>query len=168
MGQKCLEKNQKTTKLLRNYADFDINSISGNKKFWQIVKPLFSNKGKTTFKLFENDVMTDDEIEIAKIFNDYFVIIVKRLVLFCKSTISTENSLNEVEITIAKHGSHPSIIAITEKMEKLGNPSFSFDFTSHEGIVKEVNSLKIRKVSQKTDNPKENIFKENIDVVSLS
>ena len=40
--------------------------------------------------------MIDDEIEIAKLFNEYFVNIVKRLGLFTKeqSAISTENSLN--------------------------------------------------------------------------
>ena len=165
--QMSRKKYKKTTKLSRDFANLGINSISDNKKFWQIVKPLFSNKGKKTFKLFENDVMIDDKIEIAKIFNDYFVNIVKKLGLFMKeqSTISTENSLNEVEIAITKHGNHPSIIAITEKMEKLGNPSFGFDFTSYEEIVKEVNSLKIRKVSQKTDIPVR-IIKENIDIVS--
>ena len=64
--------------------------------------------------------MIDDEIEFAKIFNQYFVNIVKELGLFTKeqSAAYTENSLNEVEIVIAKHGNHPSIIAITEKMEK--------------------------------------------------
>ena len=63
------------------------------------------------------------------------------------------NSLNEVEIAITKHENHPSIIAITEKMEKLGNPTFGFDFTSYEETVKEVNNIKITKVSQKTDIP---------------
>ena len=86
--------------------------------------------------------MIDDETKIAKIFNEYFVNIVKKLGLITKeqSAISTENSLNEVEIAITKHQNHPSIIAITEKMEKLGNPSFSFEFTSYEEIVKEVNN----------------------------
>ena len=32
-------------------------------------------------------------------------------------------------------------------MEKFGNPTFGFDFTSYEQTVKEVNNLKIRKVS---------------------
>ena len=50
-------------------------------------------------------------------------------------------------------------------MEKLGNPTFGFDFTSYEETVKEVNNLKIRKVSQKTDIPVR-IIKENIDIVS--
>ena len=70
--------------------------------------------------------------------------------LFTKeqSASSTENSLSEVKITIAKYGNHPNINAITEKMEKLGNLTFGFHFTSYEETVKEVNNLKIRKVSQ--------------------
>ena len=47
--------------------------MSDNKKFWQIVKPFFSDKvkAKTTVKLFENNEMIDDEIEIVKLFNEY-------------------------------------------------------------------------------------------------
>ena len=70
-----------------------------------------------------------------------------------------------MEIAIAKYGNYRSTIAITEKMEKLRSPTFGFDFTSHEETVKEVNNLKIRKVSQKTDIPVR-IIKENIDIVS--
>ena len=111
--------------------------------------------------------MIDDEIEIAKLFNEYFVNIVKKLGLFTKeqSAISTENSLSEAEIAIAKYGNHPNIIAITEKMERLGNPLIGFDFTSYEETVKEVNNLKIRKFYQKTDIPVR-IIKENIGIVS--
>ena len=77
--------------------------------------------------------------------------IVKKLGLFIKeqSKVSIENSLSGVEIAIAKYRNHPSIIVITEKMEKLGNPTFGFDFTWYEEALKEVNNLKIRKVSQK-------------------
>ena len=67
--------------------------MSNNKKFWQIVKPLFLNKvkTKTTIQLVENNEMIDDEIEIAKLFNEYFVNIVKKLRLFTKeqSAVST-------------------------------------------------------------------------------
>ena len=45
-------------------------------------------------------------------------------------------------------------------MEKTGNPLFGFGFTLYEEIVKEVNSLKIKKVSQKADIPVR-IVKEN-------
>ena len=63
-----------------HFANLDINSISDNKKFWQIVKPFFSNKvkAKTTIKLVQNDEMIEDKIEIEKLFNEYFVNIVKK------------------------------------------------------------------------------------------
>ena len=41
-----------------------------------------------------------------------------------------------MEIAIAKYENRPSIIAITEKLEKLGNPTFGFGFTSYEETVK--------------------------------
>ena len=46
--------------------------------------------------------MIDDEIEIPKLFNEYFVNIVKKLGLLTKeqSAVSTENNLSEVEIEI--------------------------------------------------------------------
>ena len=50
-------------------------------------------------------------------------------------------------------------------MEKLGNLTFSFNFTWYEERVKEVNNLKIRKVSQEID-ISVRIIKENIDIVS--
>ena len=99
--------------------------------------------------------MIDNKIELSKLFNEYFVNIVKKLRIFKKeeSVVSTENSYCDVEIAITKYKSHLSINEITEKMEKLGNPTFSFDLTSYKETVKEVNNLKIRKVSQKTDIP---------------
>ena len=154
-----------------HFTKLDVNSISDNKKFWQIVKHLFSNKVKvkTSIKLVENNEMIDHEIKIAKLFNEYFVNIFRKLGLFTKeqNAVSTENSLSEVEIAIAKYRNHPIINAITEKIEKLGNPTFGFDFTSYEEIVKEANNLKSRKLSQKTDIPVK-IIKENIDIVFYS
>ena len=65
----------------------------------------------------------------------------KKLWLFTKehSAFSRENSLSEMEI------------ANYWENGKLGNPTFGFYFTSYEETVKEVNNLKIRKVSQKID-----------------
>ena len=69
-----------------------------------------------------------------------------------------------METIIAKHRNHPSINAITEKTEKLGNPIFGFDFTSYKETVKEVNHLKSMMVSQKTDVPVK-IINKNIDII---
>ena len=152
-----------------HFANLDIKSVTDNKKFWQTVKPLFCNKvkAKTVIKLVENDAMIDDVSEIAKLFNEYSVNIVKKLgILTEEQTIySAANQLSEVEMAIIKYKNHPSIKAITDRMEKLGNPIFNFKFTSHEETEKEVNNLKIKNASQKTDIPVK-IVKENVDIIS--
>ena len=63
-----------------HFANLDLNSVLDNRKFWQNVKLLFSNKvkAKTTIILIENDEMIDNEIKIAKIFNEYFVSTVRK------------------------------------------------------------------------------------------
>ena len=50
-------------------------------------------------------------------------------------------------------------------MENFGNFTFSFNFISYDDIVKELNKLKTKKVSQKTDIPIK-IVKENVDIIS--
>ena len=165
----CVNLLKRTKK--KHFANLDINCISDNKKVWQTVKPLFSNKvkSKTIIKLVENDKMIDDEIKIAKILNEYFVNIVKKLGLTTKeqSAVFTENSLNEVEIAITKHQNHPSIIAITEKMEKLGNPSFfyhnfnnSLSCSTFPAAMKYAEVTPIHKKGDKTD-------KENYRPISI-
>ena len=82
------QKRTKTTKLLHkplkkqkeHLANLDMNFISDNKNFRQIVKRFSSNKvkAKITTKLVENNRMIDDEIEISKLFNEYSLNIVKK------------------------------------------------------------------------------------------
>ena len=64
-----------------HFANLNIKSVTDNKKFWQTVKPLFSNKAKakTVVKLVESDAMIENESEIEKNFNEYFVNIVKKI-----------------------------------------------------------------------------------------
>ena len=66
---------------------------------------------------------------------------------------------------LKKYKNHPSITAITKRMKNLGNSTFRFNFISHGDIVKELNKLKSKKASQKTDIPIK-IVKENIDIIS--
>ena len=77
--------------------------------------------------------MIDDESEIAKIFNEYFVNIVKKLgILTEEQTMYSEaNQLSEVEMAIIKYKNNPNIKTITDRMEKLGDPIFNSKFTSH-------------------------------------
>ena len=78
-----------------------------------------------------------------------------------ESATFTENSLSEVEMALKKYKNHPSITAV----KNLGNFNFSFNFISHDEIVKELNNLKTKKASQKTDIPIK-IVKENVDIIS--
>ena len=96
--------------------------------------------------------MIDDESEIAKIFNEYFVNIVKKLGILTEEQTkhSATNQLSEVEMAIIKYKNHPSIKAITDRMEKLGKPTFNFKFTSHKETGKEV-TLSVKKKSAKSD-----------------
>ena len=64
-------------------------------------------------------------------------------------------------MAIIKYKNHPSIKAITDRMEKVGKPTFNFKFTSHKETEKEANNLKIKKASQKSNIPLK-IIKENV------
>ena len=48
--------------------------ISDNRKFWKIVKPLFSNKGNcgNKIKLVENEEIIDDDTKVAEELNNFF------------------------------------------------------------------------------------------------
>ena len=111
--------------------------------------------------------MIDDESEIANIFNEYFVNIVKKLGILTEeqTRYSATNQLSEVKMAIIKYKSQTSIKAVTDKMEKLGIPIFNFKFTFHEETEKEVDNLKIKKALQKSDIPLK-IIKENVDIMS--
>ena len=82
-----------------------------------------------------------------------------------ETTYSATHQLSEVEMAIIKYKNHLSIKAITDRMEKLGKPTFNFKFTSHEETEKEVNNFKIKKASQKSDIPLK-IIKGNVDIIS--
>ena len=103
------------------FANHDITFVIDDKIFLQTVKPLFSNKvkSKTIIKLVENYVMIEDESEKAKTFYEYFVNIVKKVGILKEeqTAYSATNQLSEVEMAIIKYKNHPSIKAITDRME---------------------------------------------------
>ena len=152
-----------------HFANVDITFVIDDKKFWQTVKPIFSNKvkSKTIIKLVENYVMIEDESEKAKTLYEYFVNIVKKVGILKEEeiTYSATNQLSEVEMAIIKYKNHPSIKDITDRMEKLGKTTFNLKFTSREETGKEVNNLKIKKALQKSDIPL-TIVTENVDIIS--
>ena len=83
------------------YENLELGKVNDSKKFWNTVKPVFRNKVTTrnNITLIENEKVVTSEIELAKIFNKYFVDIVPKLGIKPISTI------------IKKYKNHPSIIA---------------------------------------------------------
>ena len=77
----CVNLLRKTKK--NYFANLDVNSITDNRKFWQTVKPLFSNKlpHKETINLSENGQLLSNDKEIAITFNNYFSNIIQKLSL---------------------------------------------------------------------------------------
>ena len=87
----------------------------------------------------------------------------------CDQNVPTESGIacsqNTVSTAINKFRNHPSILSINKNMERIGRPSFAFEFVWLEETIKEVNRLNIKKVSQTLDIPVE-IIKGNKDLIS--
>ena len=72
------EQRNHCVKLVRNakkayYSHLSIKDVNDNKKFWKIVKPLFSEKVNTNenITLVENNYIISSEIEVAKKLNAF-------------------------------------------------------------------------------------------------
>ena len=63
------------------FGSLDTKFAKDNKKFWNRISPLFSNKIKSKEKipLVENDEIISSDIEVAKTFQNFFSSIVKNL-----------------------------------------------------------------------------------------
>ena len=150
------------------FSSLDLSLIADNKKFWKTVKPLFSDKisHKGIISLTEDGKTITEDLPIAEIFNNYFSTVIRSL---CDRNVHTEPGIacsqNTVSTAINKFRNHPSILSINKNMERIGCPSFSFEFVSLEETIKEVNKLSIKKASQKLDIPVK-IIKENKDLIS--
>ena len=56
------------------FGNLDLKNFTDNKKFWNIVKPLFSksNGGSRKITLVENEEVITDDKEVAETFNTFF------------------------------------------------------------------------------------------------
>ena len=103
------------------FANIKINNIADNKKFWQTVKPLFSDKinHRETINLIDNKVTLSNDEEIAETLNKYFCNIAKDLSLPENPSInepSVELFTDPVILGLEKYKDHPSITSIKNKM----------------------------------------------------
>ena len=77
LRNECVKMTKKAKK--EYFNNINIKSLNDNKRFWKIIKPNFTNKNKTQkMILVENMEIIKENKEIAEIFNNYFVNIVKK------------------------------------------------------------------------------------------
>ena len=139
--------------------------ISDNKKFWQTISPLLSEKSfrKETIILKDSNRAITNNHELAETFNTFFSKITQNLKLDRNLVEITENlNISDLVIkAIKKYEQHPSIIEIKEKI-KNKNMSFSFSFLLRKQF-KRVAQIEFKKACQESDIPVK-IIKENVDI----
>jgi ABC-type antimicrobial peptide transport system permease subunit len=99
------------------YSNLNVNNVTDNKKFWNTMKPLFSDKGGVCDKivLVENNEIISDDTHVAETFNNFFANAVDLLGITENKHLlnnPVHNSIQGVENTIKMYETHPSIISI--------------------------------------------------------
>ena len=129
------------------FANLNLKNYTDNKKFWNTVKPLFSNYSGAAQKitLVEDDkILTNDE-EVARVFNDFFI--ESTLSLGINENIvlqnDTEDLVDPVKIAMRKFSHHPSILGI--KANVTVKSKFSFSRVGKGEIEAEIDKLDVHK-----------------------
>ena len=129
-------------KLVRNgkkshYSNLDIKDVNYNKKFWKIVKPLFSEKvtANENITLVDNTNIISSDIEIAEKLNAFFSNVLKELNIKMKEDLlcDVSNINDPVERAIQKYKNHPGIKMIKETFDN--DKTFSFYLVSPDTIL---------------------------------
>ena len=143
------------------YSNIDINNINDNKKFWDTIKPCFSENNVTRKKitLIENDVIITKDAEVAETMNIFFSKVINEFDHIEHDT----NSLTDVNDIINKFKDHPSVIKIKEK--HTCKNTFSFALNTIDGMEKCINQLNTNKPTTYNNIPAK-IIKEFSNVCS--
>ena len=121
-----------------------MNNYTDNNKFWDTVKPLFSNYGGGSQKI---TLVKDNDEEVAETFNKFFIDSVESLDITENKVLlnDTGDLKDPVKIALKKFESHPSIIDI--KNDVTVENKFSFSKVSICDIELEIRYLKTKKAS---------------------
>ena len=106
--------------------------LVSNRVFWNLVKPLLSNKGGlagSDISLVKNNRIVTEDRELVEIFNDHYINIVEKssCVKPCKiaDTLSTDDDRQIIGLILDKYKDHPSISAINQNSTSNFNSFFS-------------------------------------------
>ena len=146
------------------YANLNEKDIADNKKFWQTVKPLFSDKEKLKEKitLVQGEILSMEDEKNAELLNVFFSSAVANLDMpeYSGINILAERTSHPTLKAILKYKNHPSIVAINNLKK---NFNFYFNVVSEVYFLKEIKKLKPRKSTQSTDIPAR-LLKQNVDI----
>ena len=132
------------------YGNLHPSKVCDNKKFWNAVKPLFSDKciSSDPITLIEktsvrNEEMVSDDKQTAAIFNRFFSNAVRNLDIdyfehFSFDCVYSENE-DPIKNAIEKYSNHPSVLKIRENYPR--DSAFSFQPTNMESVFKEIRNL---------------------------
>ena len=129
------------------FANLDLHNYTDNIRFWNTVKPMFSNTniGSNNITLVEKgEVITDDQ-ELAETFNSFFIDAVSSLSIEeNKALLDDEsNETGPVRKAIKKYQYHPSIINIKKHIQV--TEKFSFWDVDADEIKIEIENLNSKK-----------------------
>ena len=148
------------------YTNLDLANITDNKRFWKTTKPFFSDKGigKTEISLIEEDNIFQEDLEVAKIMNDFFSNVVKSLNVSVpgeyKKEISVLSEDDLIDNIISTYADHPSIKLINGNVVK---GTFAFTTVSVAAVDKAIVALDSKKAYTSRSIPPK-FLKENSDV----
>ena len=155
-------------KLLRKskkdfYNNLNVKRITDKRKFWQTIKPNFTDKTlrDERITLVEGDKVITEEKHVVKKFKDHFEKIVETLKIDRPklSDSSDDPVLNAIE----NFSHHASVLKIKEARDS--TDCFSFKLVSIEDIYKEIRALDASKATQ-SDGIRTKIIKNNSDIFS--
>ena len=97
------------------YSTLDTSNVTDNKKFWRMVKSLFSDKflSNESITLVEGSEIFQDDTKVSETFNNFFSNAVKNLNIVVQSEFSQKNIISPtdpVTNAILRYEDHPSII----------------------------------------------------------
>ena len=143
-----------TNKLLKKekrkyFSNLNMKNFTDNNKFWNTVKPLFSNCGGGFQKITlvkDGNIISDDG-ELAQTFNDFFKSAVDSLDIPENRVLlnDTGELTSPVKVALKKFEVHPSIIDINEKVDV--EEKFSFSKVNLCDIEFELKNLNTKKAT---------------------
>ena len=132
---------------IKYWGNLDLKKYLDNKRFFDTVKPLFSNSvsGKQKITLVENNELITEDIEVAEKFNKYFIATVSSLAITENKDLLTDHSeiSDPVERAIKKFENHPSILDIKRNVSI--SAAFSYSRVNAAEMLLVINNLDDRK-----------------------